>query len=187
MTDKLQIIFRKTSQLLPYAKNSRDHSDEQVSQIAESIKTFGFNDPVEIDKNGEIVAGHGRVLAAKKLGMKEIPTIELAHLDEKKKKAYNIANNKIAQNSTWDELALKDELELLNENNFDLTITGFTEDEIDEILNHSEKLREVDEEIQAIKKTRILISIPTDIIPDGIEELLEKLKLNGAEIDFSGN
>lgn len=110
---KLQIIYRKTDELIPYARNSRTHSPEQVQQIAASIREFGFTNPVLVDENGGIIAGHGRVLAAQLLDMEEVPTITLAGLTEAQKKAYVIADNKLALNAGWDFDMLKIEIEAL--------------------------------------------------------------------------
>lgn len=99
----MEIINIKIEDLIPYARNSRTHSDEQVAQVAASIKEFGFTNPVLIDADDGIIAGHGRVLAARKLKMSEVPCIRLGHLTESQKKAYIIADNKLALNSGWDE------------------------------------------------------------------------------------
>ena len=98
----LEIVNKSTEELIPYVNNARTHSDEQINQIAGSIKEFGFNNPILLDGENGVVAGHGRLLAAKKLGLKEVPCIELAHLTEAKKRAYILADNKIALNSGWD-------------------------------------------------------------------------------------
>jgi ParB-like chromosome segregation protein Spo0J len=116
--------------LIPYARNSRTHSPEQVAQIAASIKEFGFTNPVLVDESGGIIAGHGRVLAAQKLSMKEVPCIELSHLNEVQKRAYVIADNKIALNAGWDVDMLKIEFMELEDAGFDLELTGFSEDEL---------------------------------------------------------
>jgi ParB-like chromosome segregation protein Spo0J len=116
--------------LIPYALNARVHSEEQVTQIASSIKEFGFNNPVLIDKDNGLIAGHGRVMAAKKLELKKVPCIRLENLSEAQKKAYILADNKIALNSTWDEEMLKAEFEQLKELDFDLDLTGFNSGEI---------------------------------------------------------
>lgn len=97
----------KTSDLIPYANNSRLHSDEQVLQIASSIKEFGFLNPIIIDGDNGIIAGHGRVMAAKKLGIEELPCVDASHLTEAQKKACVIADNKLALNSEWDFDALR--------------------------------------------------------------------------------
>ena len=124
-----------TVDLIPYANNSRVHSDEQVNQIAASIKEFGFLNPIIIDGDNGIIAGHGRVMAANKLGIKELPCVDASHLTEAQRKAYVIADNKIALNSEWDNDLLRVELEGLQELDFDLSLTGFNEDELGDLLN----------------------------------------------------
>lgn len=121
--------------LVPYARNSRTHSKEQVSQIAASIKEFGFLNPIIVDGTNGIVAGHGRVLAAQKLGMTKVPIIEASHLTENQKRAYVIADNKLAMNADWDNDLLKVELEALESAGFDISITGFSVDEHAELFN----------------------------------------------------
>lgn len=116
--------------LVPYARNSRTHSDAQVAQIAASIREFGFTNPVLIDKDGGIIAGHGRVMGARKLGLSEVPCIRLAHLTETQKRAYIIADNKLALNAGWDEELLAVEFSELADAGFDLGLTGFTDEEI---------------------------------------------------------
>lgn len=128
--------------LIPYARNSRTHSDSQVAQIAASIKEFGFTNPVLIDGDGGIIAGHGRVMAARKLKLTEVPCIRLAHLTETQKRAYVIADNKLAMNSGWDNEMLKLEFAELTDEGFDLDLIGFSEDELAEILKDPEQLTE---------------------------------------------
>lgn len=120
--------------LIPFAKNSRTHSDAQVAQIAASIREFGFTNPVLIDEANGIIAGHGRVMAARKLKLTEVPCIRLAHLSDAQKRAYVIADNKLALNAGWDEAMLKLELADLKALDFDLDLTGFNTDEIDALL-----------------------------------------------------
>jgi ParB-like chromosome segregation protein Spo0J len=123
----------KTAQvadLIPYARNSRTHSEEQVTQIAASIKEFGFLNPVIIDAEKGIIAGHGRVMAAKKLGMTELPAVEASHLTDAQRRAYIIADNKLALNAGWDDEMLRVEFAELTEAGFDLDLTGFSLDEI---------------------------------------------------------
>lgn len=136
---KLKIEYRKVSELLPYARNARTHSDTQVSQLAASIKEFGFNNPVAIDADGMILCGHGRVMAAQKLGLTEVPTVCLSHLSDTQKKAYILADNKLALNAGWDNDMLKVELEDLKFSNFDLDLVGFSTEELDEIMNQDEE------------------------------------------------
>lgn len=120
-----------TDKLVPYILNSRTHSDEQVAQIAASIKEFGFTNPVLIDGDCGIIAGHGRVLAARKLGIDTVPCITLDHLTDAQKRAYVIADNKLALNAGWDDELLRVELDELAELGFDLELTGFSLDEIE--------------------------------------------------------
>ena len=120
--------------LVPYANNSRSHSDEQVAQVAASIKEFGFTNPVLVDKDNMIIAGHGRMKAAMRLGLTEVPCIRLDHLNDFQKKAYIIADNKLALNAGWDDELLRLELGQLNEDGFDLSLTGFDDDELSKLL-----------------------------------------------------
>ena len=129
----LKIVYRDPKELVPYVTNARTHSDEQVRQIAASIKEFGFNDPVELDGDKGIISGHGRVQAALLLGLDRIPTVDLYGLTEPQKKAYIIAANKIGLNSDWDEERLRLEIEDLKLTDTDLTLTGFNEAELAEL------------------------------------------------------
>jgi len=131
---KQQIEYVETAKLVPYARNSRTHSDEQVAQICASIKEFGFTNPVLIDDEGIIIAGHGRTMAAQRLGMKEVPCLRLGHLTDAQKKAYVIADNKLALNAGWDDEMLAIELRELKEGDFDLSLTGFDDDELAALL-----------------------------------------------------
>ena len=127
--------LRKTSDLIPYAQNSRTHSDEQINQVASSIKEFGFTNPILIDEQGGIIAGHGRAMAANKLGLEEVPCIILEGLTKAQKKAYIIADNQLALNSGWDLDTLKLELETLKELEFDIDLLGFDDDFLDGLLD----------------------------------------------------
>lgn len=124
----------KVSDLIPYARNARTHSDEQVAQIAASIREFGFTNPVITDGKNGIIAGHGRVLAARKLGLSDVPTVELSALTEAQKRAYIIADNKLALNAGWDFQLLGVEFEELQALNYDLGLTGFSPEEIGKVL-----------------------------------------------------
>jgi hypothetical protein len=138
MRNKPKIEILKTESLIPYARNSRTHSEAQVAQIAGSIREFGFTNPVLIDAENGIIAGHGRIMAAQKLGLAEVPCIRLDHLTETQRKAYIIADNKLALNSGWDEAMLGLELSDLREMDFDLNLTGFDGDAIEALLNPPE-------------------------------------------------
>jgi DNA modification methylase len=120
--------------LLPYARNARTHSDEQIAQVAASIVAFGWTNPILVGADGTVIAGHARLAAARKLGMTEVPVIVLDHLNETQRRALVLADNKLALNAGWDEEMLRVELESLKQDDFDLDLVGFTEDEIEEIL-----------------------------------------------------
>jgi len=130
----MQIKEVAVDKLIPYAKNSRTHSPEQVAQIAASIKEFGFRNPILVDGVG-IIAGHGRLMAAQKLGLDQVPTIDCSDMTESQKKAYIIADNKLALNAGWDNAMLTIELQDLEDEGFDLTLTGFDDKELDALLN----------------------------------------------------
>src|SRR5512144_2210695 len=120
--------------LVPYAKNARTHSDAQVAQIAASIAEFGFNAPILVDSNAGIIAGHGRLLAARKLGLAVVPVVVLDHLSETQRRAYIIADNKLALNAGWDDAVLADELREIQADGLDLALVGFSDDELDSLL-----------------------------------------------------
>ena len=136
-TLRLKIAYRRIDDLKPYAGNARTHTDKQIAQIAASIRQFGFTNPVLIDGAGGIVAGHGRVAAARLLGMAEVPVIELSHLSEAERRAYVIADNRLAELAGWDRDILAIELQALSELDldFDLEITGFETAELDLLLD----------------------------------------------------
>ena len=120
--------------LIPYARNARTHSNQQIAEIAASIAAFGFCNPVLTDREGGIIAGHGRVLAARKLGLTEVPVIILSHLNENEKRAFMLADNRLALNAGWDEEMLQLELEALAQSDCDLAITGFDQKELKRLL-----------------------------------------------------
>lgn len=134
MTDQLEVTYRKVEDLIPYARNARTHSDEQVARIAASIKEFGWTNPIIIDGENGIVAGHGRTLAARKLGITEVPCIELKNLTETQKRAYILADNRLALDAGWDNEMLALELGDLKDAGVDLELTGFSDEELDELL-----------------------------------------------------
>jgi hypothetical protein len=121
----------KVADLVPYARNSRTHSPQQVDKIAASIREFGFLNPVIVDGENGIIAGHGRIMAAQKLGIEEVPVIEASHLTETQKRAYIIADNRLALDAGWDDEMLRVEFDALAEAGFDLELTGFGLDEIE--------------------------------------------------------
>ena len=134
MTQNRKLEWRSVSTLIPYARNSRTHSDEQIAQIAASIKEFGWTNPILIDGDNGIIAGHGRLSAARKLGHEEVPVIELKDLTETQRKAYIIADNRLALNAGWDNEMLTIELNDLLADNFALDILGFDPKELNALL-----------------------------------------------------
>lgn len=134
MAVPIEIIFKPISALFGYAKNARTHSDSQVAEIAASIQEFGWTNPILVDEGGGIIAGHGRIAAAESLGLNEVPVIVLTDLTDDQKKAYRLADNKIPLNAGWDVELLKLELCELLDSDFDMTLTGFSKVEIDDLL-----------------------------------------------------
>jgi len=130
MTAQLKIVYKKTEDLIPYARNSRTHNESQITQLAASIREFGFTNPILLDGKNGIIAGHGRVMAAQKLGETKVPTIELSHLTDHQKRAYIIADNKLALNSGLDNELLALEMDDLKDAGYDITLTGFDFDEV---------------------------------------------------------
>src|SRR3954451_4347724 len=129
----LRIESRPVSSLIPYAKNARTHSDEQISLIAGSIRSFGFTNPILVDGGNGIIAGHGRLAAARKLGLASVPVIELSHLSERDKRALIIADNKVAERAGWDKDLLALEAGDLSDMGVELGDLGFTAGEIDDL------------------------------------------------------
>jgi DNA modification methylase len=137
-----KIEIRPVSQLKPYRNNARAHSKKQIRQIADSISRFGFNNPVLVDDAGQIIAGHGRVAAAKLLGLAGVPTLKLSHLTETEKRAYVLADNRLAEKAGWDKEMLTIELQALIDLDFDVAITGFETPEVDIILDEAAEAAE---------------------------------------------
>lgn len=146
MKDQLKIVYKKVDELIPFVNNSRTHSELQVNQIASSIKEFGFTNPILLDGDDGIIAGHGRLQAARLLGIDSVPTIALDGLDELQKRAYVIADNKLALNAGWDAELLQLEIQNLQDKDFDLSLLGFDEKELLQILG-----QEDDEVVAEIK------------------------------------
>lgn len=144
--NKTKIVYKKTVDLIPYACNSRTHDEEQVAQIASSIQEFGFTNPILIDDANSIIAGHGRIMAAKRLDLSEVPCIVLGYLSDAQKKAYVIADNKLALNAGWDDELLSLELKGLDELDFDLSLIGFSTDELAELLALDENVEGLTDE-----------------------------------------
>ena len=188
----LEIQYKNIDELLPYARNSRTHSDEQVAQIAASIKEFGFTNPVLIDEQGSIIAGHGRVMAARKLKLTDVPTIKLSHLTDLQRRAYVIADNKLALNAGWDDEMLRIEIEELKNADFDVDLLGFDSSEIDDLFPEevTEGLTDADDvpdvtdepvtklgDVWILGKHRVMCGDSTSI--DAVEKLM-----NGEKADM---
>lgn len=151
MENKLKVEYVDIDTIKPYKNNAKLHPKEQIEQIKKSIENFGMNDPIGI-WNNEIVEGHGRILACKELGYKQIPVIKLDHLTDEERKSYIIAHNKLTMNSDFDFNLLSLELENLKELDFDLELTGFSADEIDGLLSTNEDIENNDYEEQDLKE-----------------------------------
>lgn len=139
MTEQLRVEYRKIETLIPFVRNPRTHSEAQIAKLASSIVEFGWTQPILVDGVNGIIAGHGRLAAARKLDLLEVPVIELGHLSPPQKRAYVIADNRLALDAGWDEELLSLELAELSESGYDLTMTGFTNEEIEELLVGAEQ------------------------------------------------
>ena len=174
---KLKIQYKPLKDLIPYARNSRTHNSMQVAQIAASIKEFGFTNPILTDGANGIVAGHGRFEAAFKLGMAEVPTIDLSHLSETQKRAYVIADNKIALNSGWDSELLALEISDLKDAGYDIGILAFDPSELNNndidysVLDEEEIDAELDDMAKGVRK-----AIQIEFEPEHYEEAQELVK-----------
>lgn len=174
---KLKIVYRQTSDLIPYARNSRTHSELQVAQIASSIKEFGFTSPILLDGENGIIAGHGRYQAAIKMAMREVPTIDLSHLTEAQKRAYVIADNKIALNSGWDEQMLELEIQDLRDAGFNIDLLAFDPSELKSasvdysVLDDEEIDDQLDDMAKGVRK-----AIQIEFEPEHYEEATEIVK-----------
>jgi ParB-like chromosome segregation protein Spo0J len=161
-TAALEVTYLPTKSLKPHPQNPRVHKDKQVGQIAQSIKAFGFNVPILVDDRQNVVAGHGRLLAAQKLGWDTVPVIKLNHLTESQYSAFLIADNRLTENSSWDERLLGEQLKVLSELelDFDLEVTGFEIAEIDVLIDGLEAGNEPDpdDRLPAIEASAISVS-----------------------------
>lgn len=182
-----KIERRKVDELIPYARNARTHSDEQVAQLAASIKEWGWTTPVLVDEDGEIIAGHGRVMAARKLGIEEVPTMTATGWTKAQKQAYVLADNQIPLNAKWDDNMLALELNDLEEMNFDLSLLGWGENlpEFAEmpdysILEDEEMSDQLDEMASGVKKA-IQIEFEAEHYEDA-QELVKFWRSQGAYI-----
>ena len=185
---KLKIEYIKTENLLPYNKNSRKHPERQIEKLVQSIKEFGFVNPVVIDKNMEIVAGHGRLEAAKRLSLKEVPCIRVENLTEAQIKAFRILDNRIQDISSFDESLVAEELAELRPE-VDLEEIGFDEDFLMEFEEETylQSIADMEEtKLEPFKKTYFLIEVdPNDI--ETIKQEIESIKSKGVTVEQSSN
>jgi DNA modification methylase len=168
--DGLAIAWRPLGELIPYARNPRTHSDAQVAQIAASIREFGWTNPVLVDGASGIIAGHGRVMAARKLGLEQVPVIELAQMSEAQKRAYVLADNQLALNAGWDDELLRLELADLSELGFDLGLIGFGAGELERLLTGGKEGLTEDDEAPALPEQAV--TRPGDVWMLGEHRLL---------------
>ena len=136
---KVEVVYRPIDSIAPYAKNARTHTEAQVDEIVASINEFGWTNPVLIDEQGGIVAGHGRAMAARKLGLTEVPCVVLTGLTKAQRRAYLLADNKLALNASWDKALLAQELDALKVLEFDIGLIGFSGAEVEKILADYQK------------------------------------------------
>jgi ParB-like chromosome segregation protein Spo0J len=184
---KLKIVYRPLKDLIPYARNSRTHSSSQIAQIASSIKEFGWTQPILLDGTNGIIAGHGRFEAAFLLGIQEVPTIDLAYLTESQKRAYVIADNKIALNSGWDEQMLALEIGDLREAGFNIELLAFDPSELKDgdvdysVLDDEEIDAQLDDMAKGVRK-----AIQIEFEPEHYEEAQELVKFWREEKAYVG-
>ena len=184
---KLKIVYRPLKDLIPYARNSRTHSSSQVAQIASSIKEFGWTQPILLDGTNGIIAGHGRFEAAFMLGIQDVPTIDLAYLTEAQKRAYVIADNKIALNSGWDEQMLALEIGDLREAGFNIDLLAFDPSELKDgdvdysVLDDEEIDAQLDDMAKGVRK-----AIQIEFEPEHYEEAQELVKFWREEKAYVG-
>jgi DNA modification methylase len=169
----LQVAMWSVEKLIPYARNARTHSDEQIAQVAASIVEFGWTSPILVGGDGVIIAGHARLLAARKLKMTEVPVIVLGHLSEAQRRALVLADNKLALNAGWDEEMLRIELQDLEVNGFNLDLIGFSTEELETILADGEKTTEGQTDEDAVPEPQVaVVTAPGDVWIMGNHRLL---------------
>jgi len=178
MTIQLKIVYKKTADLIPYARNSRTHDESQIAQIAASIKEFGWTNPILLDGENGIIAGHGRVMAAQKLNEDKVPTIELAHLTEHQKRAYIIADNKLALNSGWDNEMLQLEMETLQDAGYGIDVLGFDDKELQALFGNLDNVN--DDVKEPVDESRNLLMIECEGERE-LETLFEEMQKRGFE------
>ena len=174
---KLQITYKPTQDLVAYFNNSRTHSESQINQIVASIEQFGWTNPILLDGKNGVIAGHGRLLAAIKMDAEQVPTIDLAHLTDTQKRAYIIADNKLAMNAGWDEETLANELKDMED--FDLSLLGFSNDELEKYLKENKDDDESDGK-ETIDESRNILLIEC-FSETELQKLFDEMKGRGFE------
>jgi len=170
---RLQIQVWSIDRLLPYIRNARTHTDQQVAQVAASIREFGWTNPILVAADGTIIAGHARLAAARKLKMTEVPVIVLDHLTEAQRRALVLADNRLALDAGWDEEMLRVELASLQEDGFDLDLVGFTDEELEDLLRDPEETRDgLTDEDAVPEEQETAITVPGDVWVLGDHRLL---------------
>lgn len=176
------------AKLIPYTRNVKTHSAEQIQQLADSIQEFGWTIPALVDEAGVLIAGHGRILAARKLGLSEVPVMIAAGWTEAQTRAYRIADNKLPEHSQWDPEALAEELRFLDgEKQIDPGVTGFDAAEIKLLIDAVPKIKERREDLRPKKFLRVLFSVPVDSAIDAKPIIDELSKVAGVEVDYGAN
>src|ERR1700730_10004169 len=187
-TTPLEITYLHTTSLKPDPRNPRVHSDKQVRQIAQSIQSFGFNVPLLIDDQQKVIAGHGRLMAARKMGWNTVPTIKLSHLTESQRMAFLIADNRLTENSTWDERMLGEQLKILSELklDFDLEAIGFGVTEIDLLIDGLNTVPEADPDDRLPEISESAVSVFGDLWQLGKHRVLCGNSLVGGRYERLG-
>jgi len=182
-----QVTRRKVADLIPYARNSRTHSDAQIEQLVAAIHEWGWTTPVLIDGKGGIISGHGRVMAAKRLGIIEVPCVVADGWTEAQQRAYVIADNKLTENGGWDTQTLAAEFSDLGAVGFDLGLTGFDDDAISALDIGEPEIAERTVALRPIMMTHVLISYPTSESPQFLEQAIKAVLVSGGRVDYGGN
>lgn len=186
---ELQVVKWPVERLIPYARNARTHSDEQVAQIAASIAEFGWTNPIIAGSDGIVIAGHARLQAARKLGMTEVPVIVLDHLTETQRRALVLADNRLALNAGWDEDMLRVELTTLEEEGFNLDLVGFTDGELEDLLSEAEPVPPSGTDEDAVPETpESAVTVPGDVWLLGDHRLLcgDSIQIEAVEKVLAG-
>lgn len=169
------------------SKNSRAHSDEQIERLCASIAEFGFVAPVLVAEDNTIIAGHGRVMAAKRSGLRDIPCVRVSHLTQAQRRAYVIADNKLQEGSSWNIEVLRAELGDLIGGGFNPDAMGFSEEDIDDVLRQEPQLTQQKIKLKPLRFTRILVSVPIGTEVDGLNVTLGAVVTAGGQVDYVGN